>query len=176
MARMDRRELLAALGEVADLLTVRRVTARIYIVGGAAMALAYDNERFTHDIDAVILDSHSAVISAVHEVAQRRGLPTSWLNEQASFYVPRGDDRRGQVVFDHPSLRVIAASPERMLAMKVMSARPTDIPDLRMLIKMLGYTTPDQVIEAAESVFPDEPLPKRSETTIAMLFTDSTPT
>ena len=172
MARMDRQELLAALGEVADLLKVRRVTARIYIVGGAAMALAYDNERFTHDIDAVILDNHGAVIAAVHEVARRRGLPTSWLNEQASAYFPRGDDRSGRAVFDHPNLRVTAASPERMLAMKVMSARPTDIPDLRMLVEMLEYTTPDQVMATTKSVFPGERLPKRSETTIAMLFGD----
>ena len=94
------------------------------------MAMAYDGESFTHDIDAVILDSHSAVTSAVREVARRRGWPTSWLNEQASAYVPKSEDRRGRLVFDHPSLRVTAASPERMLAMKTMSARPADISDL----------------------------------------------
>ena len=130
MDRMGRRDLLAALEEVAEILRTRRQTARIYIVGGAAMAMAYDSERFTHDIDAVILDSHGAVTSAVHEVAGRRGLPTSWLNEQASAYVPKSEDRRGRVVFDHPCLRVTAASPKRMLAMKTMSARPADISDL----------------------------------------------
>ena len=136
------------------------------------MAMAYDSERFTHDIDAVILDNHGAVASAVHEVAERRGLPTSWLNEQGSASVPKREDRRGRVVFDHPSLRVTAASPERMLVMKTMSARPTDIPDLRLLIEMLGYSTPDQVLETAASVFPDEEIPKRSEATIAYLFGD----
>lgn len=130
MDRVGRRELLAAFEEVAEILRTRRQTARIYIVGGAAMAMAYDGESFTHDIDAVILDSHSAVTSAVREVARRRGWPTSWLNEQASAYVPKSEDRRGRLVFDHPSLRVTAASPERMLAMKTMSARPADISDL----------------------------------------------
>lgn len=170
MSRMDRRELQAALEEVAQILSTRRQTARIYIVGGAAMAMAYDSERFTHDIDAVILDGHGAVTAAVHEVATRRGLPTSWLNEQASAYVPKGEDRRGRVVFDHPCLRVTAASPERILAMKTMSARPADIPDLRLLIEMLGYSTPDQVLETTASVFPDQQLPKRSATTVSYLF------
>ena len=61
MGPMGRRELVAALEELADLLATRRTTARIYIVGGAAMAMAYDNDRFTHDIDAVLLDSHTVV-------------------------------------------------------------------------------------------------------------------
>ena len=132
--------------------------------------MAYDSDKFTHDIDAVILDSHTAVTQAVHTIAHRRGLPTSWLNEQASAYVPRGEDPRGRVVFDHPSLRVTAASPQRMLAMKVRAARSTDIPDLRLLVDILGYTTPEEAIETALSVFGNEPLRERSIATIATLF------
>ena len=115
MDQMGRPEFVAALGEVADILGARSQTARIYIVGGAALAVAYDSDRFTHDIDAVALDGHSAVVSAVHEVARRHGWHTSWLNDQAAAYTPRGDEYRARVVFDHPSLRVTAASPERML-------------------------------------------------------------
>ena len=107
--------------------------------------MAYDSDKFTHDIDALIVDSHTAVTRAVHEVVRRRGLPTSWLNEQATAYMPAGEDSRSRVVFDHPCLRVIAASLERMLAMKAMSARPTDIPDLRLLVDLLGYITPVEV-------------------------------
>ena len=140
MSVMGRPELVAVLEELAELLRIRTTTARIYIVGGAAMALAYDSDRFTHDIDALILDNHTTVTQAVHDIARRRGLPTSWLNEQASAYMPPGDDPRSRVVFDHPNLRITAASPERMLAMKTRAARPTDIPDLRLLIDILGYT------------------------------------
>ena len=101
----------------------------------------------------------------------RRGLPNSWLNEQATAYMPKGDDVHSRVVFDHPGLRVTAASPERMLAMKVRAARVTDIPDLQLLVDILGYTTPEQVEETAMSVFGNEPLPQRSKSTIATLFT-----
>ena len=171
MPAMGHRELVEALGELAELLRTRRTTARLYIVGGAAMAMAYGSDRFTHDIDALILDNHTAVTRAVVEVARRRGLPTSWLNEQATAYMPRGDDVHSRVVFDHPGLRVTAASPERMLAMKVRAARVTDIADLLLLVDILGYTTPEQVEETALSVFGNEPLPQRSKSTIATLFT-----
>lgn len=167
---MDRRELTAALEDLADLLQARRTTARIYIVGGAAMAMAYDSDRFTHDIDGVILDSHTVVTRAVHEVARRRGLPTYWLNEQASSYLPRGQDRRGLVVFDHPALRVTAASPERLLAMKVMAGRPADIPDIRLLVEILGRTTPEETLETVASIYPDEPVSERSRAAIGIVF------
>ena len=49
---MGRRQLLAALEEIAELLYICRTTARIDIVGGVATAIAYDSDRFTHDIDA----------------------------------------------------------------------------------------------------------------------------
>ena len=52
------------------------------------MALAYRSDRFTHDIDALILDNHTAVTQAVYDIARRRGLPTSWQNEQATTYMP----------------------------------------------------------------------------------------
>ena len=171
MPAMGHRELVEALKELAELLRTRRTTARLYIVGGAAMAMAYGSDRFTHDIDALILDNHTAVTRAVEEVARRRGLPTSWLNEQATAYMPKGDDVHSRVVFDHPGLRVTAASPERMLAMKVRAARVTDIADLQLLVDILGYTTPEQVEETALSVFGNEPLPPRSISTIANLFT-----
>ena len=115
---MNRLELLEALGAVAERLRLQGATARVYIVGGAAMALAYDGDRVTRDIDALILEGRGPLTEAVRAVAHKRGLPDSWLNEQASSYLPADDDRRSTVVFDHPTLRVVAAAPERVLAMK----------------------------------------------------------
>jgi len=110
---MDRSELLAALTDVAEILGRRGVSGRVYIVRGAAMALTYDSRRVTRDIDGLILEGHGSVVDAVREVAKRKGLPGSCLNEQASVYFPPADDYRGDVVFDHASLRVIAAPPAK---------------------------------------------------------------
>jgi predicted nucleotidyltransferase len=159
---MDRAQLVELLDDLANVLQLRRVTARVYIVGGAAMALAYDAQRSTRDIDALILDHHRAVTEAVLEVGRRRGLPGSWLNEQAVAYLPTGADRRQVAVYDHPNLRVMAASPERLLAMKARAARTTDTDDIRLLCGLVGVSTVDEVVRVVGESFPDEPLGERS--------------
>jgi hypothetical protein len=50
---MDRREIVGALTALAAELDRRGVSGEMYIVGGAAIALAYDERRATCDIDAV---------------------------------------------------------------------------------------------------------------------------
>jgi len=89
---MNRSDLREALNELAERLDLQHISARVYIVGGAAMVLAYDADRATRDIDAVILDHHGPVIAAVREIGRDRGWPSSWLNEQGSAYVPRGSE------------------------------------------------------------------------------------
>jgi hypothetical protein len=164
---MDRSTLLEALTEVAEHLASQGVTARIYVVGGAAMALAYDAERSTRDIDAVIVDHHTAVTAAVREIASRHGWPSTWLNEQASSYAPIMPDPASRLVFDHPALRVLAASPDRLLAMKARAARVVDGNDIVRLAALTECVTPADVIEVVRRVFPGEPV---SERTIKVLY------
>jgi hypothetical protein len=73
------------------------------------MALAYDARRATRDIDAVF-QPHGVVLDEARAVAEERGLPQWWLNEHASVYVAPGGDAAAPRVFDHPGLRVSAAS------------------------------------------------------------------
>ncbi|HEY5358844.1 MAG TPA: hypothetical protein VIJ82_14400, partial [Streptosporangiaceae bacterium] len=47
-------------------------------------------------------------------VADDLGLPRWWLNEQASVYISGKDDPGKRRVFDHPGLRVMAASPDHI--------------------------------------------------------------
>jgi hypothetical protein len=98
------------------------VVADLYVFGGAAMALAYDSCRATRDVDA-LFKPHGIVLEEALAVAAELGLPRWWLNEQASSYVAPGGDSAAPRVFDHPGLRVFAASPEHLLAMKALAAR-----------------------------------------------------
>jgi hypothetical protein len=66
------------------------------------------------------------------------GLPYWWLNEQASIYISGRDDPGKRRVFDHPGLRVAAASPAHIFAMKTFAARTRDIDDLRLLADIIG--------------------------------------
>ena len=98
------------------------------------------------------------MIDAVREIARAQGWPSTWLNEQATPYLPTTPDRHGSVVFDHPALKVVAASPEHMPAMKVRAARSTDVTDVRQLLARTGLSDAGQVEALVESVFPDERL------------------
>jgi hypothetical protein len=111
-----------AFRRLGDRLAKRGVVADIYVFGGAAMALAYDSRRATRDVDA-LFKPHGIVHEEARAVGAELGLPSWWLNEQASSYVAPGGDPSPSRVFDHPGLRVFAASPEHLLAMKALAAR-----------------------------------------------------
>lgn len=133
------------------------------------MALAYDLRRSTRDVGALI-QPYGAVVAEAHAVALELGLPQWWLNEQASAYVSPVEDAEAPLVFDHPGLRVHAASPQHLLAMKVLAGRRRDADDLRLLVDHLGLRTPAEVLAVSAEVFPDEPVPKRSALLLDELF------
>ena len=166
---LDRRAIEEAFRHLGDRLARRGVIADIYIFCGAAMALAYDARRATRDIDAVF-KPHGIVLEEARFVAGELGLPSWWLNEQASAYVATGGDSAAPRVFDHPGLRVAAASPEHLLAMKVLAARRRDGGDIRFLIRQLGLASVDQVLTLCADVFPDEPVPDRARLIVEEAF------
>jgi len=108
---LGRAELERAFTALGDRLSRRGVVADIFIVGGAAMAMAYDATRVTRDVDARFVP-HGVVADEARCVADDLGLPYWWLNEQATVYISGKDDLGKRRVFDHPGLRVMAASPD----------------------------------------------------------------
>lgn len=166
---LDRAAIEDAFRRLGDRLHRRGLVADLYIFGGAAMALAYDARRATRDIDAVF-QPHGVVLDEARAVADELGLPHWWLNEQASAYVAPGGDAAAPRVFDHPGLRVAAASPEHLLAMKVLAARRRDADDIRFLVDHLGLTTTEQVLSVCAEVFPDEEVPGRARLVLDDVF------
>jgi hypothetical protein len=83
---LGRAELERAFTALGDRLVRRGVVADVFIVGGAAMALAYDANRVTRDVDATFVP-HGIVLDEARNVAEAMGLPPWWLNEQASAYI-----------------------------------------------------------------------------------------
>lgn len=145
------REAFAAL---ADRLRRRGVRGDLYVFGGAAMVMAYDAREGTRDVDA-IWSPHGVIVEEAGVVAAALGLPGWWLNEQASSYVSQLDDVAKVPVFDHPNLRVGAASPRHMLAMKAFAGRAgRDHDDLVVLCRLLAITTADEVVAICSAVFP----------------------
>ncbi len=166
---LDRGAIQEAFRRLGDRLARRGVVADIYVIGGAAMALAYDSRRSTRDIDAVF-QPHGIVVEEARAVAAELGLPPWWLNEQASAYVAPGGDAAAPHVFDHPGLRVSAASPEHLLAMKVLASRRRDAEDIHCLVTQLGLSNTAEVLAVCAAVFPDEPVPDRARMILEDLF------
>ena len=87
---LDRGQIEQAFTALGDRLVRRGVVADVFIIGGAAMALAYDATRVTGDIDSLFVP-HGVVLEEARNVAEDLGLPMWWLNEQASVYISGKD-------------------------------------------------------------------------------------
>ncbi len=120
-------------------LSRRGVAASIYIVGGAAIALTYDAGRRTKDIDAE-LTPEDAILEAAASVAESEGLPPTWLNSDAKAWIPPHPLSVAQSPVT--GLRIEIASPETLLAMKLVASRNRDVPDIKLLAEVLGLTQP----------------------------------
>jgi len=153
--------MLDAFARLGDHLAAVGVVADIHIVGGAVMVTEYEARDSTTDVDAFDYTPHGAVERAAALVAAEMGLPPSWLNSQASAFVPRGADWRRSHSFDHPSLHLYVIAPEQLLAMKVRAGRPTDADDIATLCRILGITTVAEVETVVGDAYPDEPAPAR---------------
>jgi hypothetical protein len=165
---LGRADIERALGRLGDRLARRGVVADLYVFGGA-MAMAYDARRTTRDIDA-LFEPHGIVREEADAVAAEFGLPRWWLNEQASVYVAQDGDPAAPHVFENAGIRVAAASPEHLLAMKVLAARRRDVEDLRNLAQRLELTTLEEVLAICMEIFPDEPVPGRARLVLEEVF------
>lgn len=166
MTSLDYDRIVALLSEVGDELRSIGASGSVYVVGGSAMVLAgYADNRVTHDIDAHITDGHGHVVEAVRGVGRRHGLPGSWLNEQVTPYLSKNADTGATLVFEHPNLVVTAASPERLLAMKLMAGRAQDIDDARALVRRTGLDE-DALRGLVSDSFGEDALTERVELNI----------
>lgn len=116
---LGRNELLNAFELLDDELGRMGVEADLFVVGGAAMAVAYDARRATTDVDAVFVPSKE-VRTAASRVAEELGLEEDWLNDGVKGFLP-GEDAEQVGVYEGTNLHVAAASPKFLLAMKLMA-------------------------------------------------------
>ena len=141
----------------------------VYLVGGAAMVLAYDADRMTRDIDAVFAPTDE-IYKAAQIVGDALRLPHGWLNDAAKGFVP-GADPGANKVLDVPGLRVTAASPEFLLGMKLLAARPEqDRGDIAHLARLLDLNTSAEVLAVVERLYPPDLLSPRTRFLVEEMF------
>lgn len=167
--KLTRTKILEAFDALATELQRRGVRGQVFVVGGAAMALAYATQRSTVDVDA-IFEPKMSVYDAAADVAEKLRLPDDWLNDAVKGFLP-GKDPAPSEVYSTPFLEVTVASPEYLLALKILASRiEGDTDDIRALYDILGYTTADQGLDLLERFFPGRALPVKSQMTLHALF------
>lgn len=133
------------------------------------MVLAYQSREMSRDIDAVFAPS-AEIYQAAEDVQEALGLPNGWLNDAAKAYVP-GWDTNAIPVMTVPGLRVSAASPEFMLGMKLLAARPEqDREDIAYLAKLLNLGTSTEILNVVEHLYPPELISARTKFLVQEMF------
>jgi hypothetical protein len=151
---MRREEIVAALRALGARLSERGIEGEIYVVGGAAIAIAFDARRATRDVDAVF-EPKQEVYAAADEVGSELELPPGWLNDGVKGFLS-GPDDQATTVLEVPGLRVLVASSRILLAMKVLAHRiGEDDDDVRLLARDLGLDDAARVLAVAEAVYGD---------------------
>jgi len=162
VSELNRDEVESALAELADQLNARNVKAKIYIVRGAVMVLAFDARFTTGDIDVAVHPTED-VLAVAADIGERRGLGAEWLNNQASQFVPVFKEPNWQPILKSGNVEVVAADERSILAMKLRAGRGSrDRPDINFLVKKCGITSVAEALELYEEYFPEDPLPDRT--------------
>lgn len=86
----DRDDIVSALSEFVDHLAAAHATSHIRIVGGAALAIRYNRDGTTTDVDA-LYGAAPAVEDALRRIADARGWPHTWLNQKVQMWTSHFD-------------------------------------------------------------------------------------
>jgi len=164
----DRKRIEDLLTKLGARCTTRGIKAEMFLVGGAAMVLAYSRERMTRDLDAVF-EPKTPVYELARQSANEEGIPPDWLNDAVKGLMPDRADDGEQVTFSAPGISVAIASPGYLFSMKALSARQeADGGDLVSLARILGITTSEQAFAVIDRYYRPERL-----TAKASLFVQS---
>jgi hypothetical protein len=167
--RFSRGEIVRALQTLGDELSIRGVRGQIFIVGGAAMALAYSTRRVTKDIDAVF-EPKSSIYEAATKVAEDLGLPEDWLNDAAKGFMP-GTDEEPRPVPEIKGIEITTASPQYLLVMKLMAMRfGEDDEDIQVLIRECGLSSAEQALDLVTRFYPTQEPPPKTRFFLEQLF------
>ncbi len=156
-----RGRILVALQALGDELLREGVRGQIFIVGGAAIALAYSTRRVTKDIEAVF-EPRAAIYRAAEKVAVELELPEDWLNDAVKGYMP-GADEHPRPLPEIRGIEVTTASPRYLLAMKLMAMRfGEDDEDIEFLLGECDLHGVEEALEVLRDMYPSREPPLKT--------------
>ncbi|MHB1679241.1 MAG: nucleotidyltransferase [bacterium] len=166
---MTKETIIKAFKRLSELLAKQDTQAEIYIVGGAAMILAYGARTFTKDIDA-IYSNKETVYKFFKEIAEEMDLDEHWINDAAKSFIPLKKDENSIAIIDEQNLKVMAASEEYMLAMKLLAARVEDKPDIEFLLNKLNVKSAVDALYIVRYLYPDKLIQPKMQYILEEIF------
>jgi hypothetical protein len=149
----SRARIIAALQALGDELTREGIRGQLFIVGGAAIALAYSTRRVTKHIDAVF-EPKLSIYRAAAQVAEDLDLPEDWLNDAVKSYLPRTDEH-ARPLREIRGIEITTASPRYLLALKLMAMRfGEDDEDIELLLRECNLHDPEEALELLRQLYP----------------------
>lgn len=131
----------------------------VFVVGGAAMVVAYDARPATRDVDGVWHPSSDVRHAAEAVAARHDDLAPDWLNDGVKGFLPGGDRANPRVVYEGEHLTVSVPSPEYLLATKLSASRTSrDEADILRLYRACGLTTVEEGLDLLERFYPGRPM------------------
>jgi hypothetical protein len=144
-------------------LSRRGIKGEIYLVGGAVMCLVFNARPSTKDIDAYFAPARP-LREAATEIAEEEQIGSDWLNDAVKGFLSERPSFSSYLELSH--LKVFAAQPDYLLAMKCMAMRLGaeffDESDIRYLLRYLNVVTYEQAIGIIAKYYPLEAFPQKT--------------
>lgn len=144
----------------------------IAVYGGSALALSFDWRVGTRDVDYMPVRGAESEIRALgNEAAARLGLPLDGLRSDVSIFASEHAvcALQGEYPRAHPEghgLRVFTATPEYILAMKILAMRSSletqDCRDVWHLLRVCGIESLEDASRLVRDFYPEQQIPIRN--------------
>ena len=156
---LTRERILGLFAELDDELCRAEVRGDVFVVGGAAMTVAYDARPSTRDVDGIWHPSTEVRTAAAQVAARHDDIESDWLNDAVKGFLPAHDPVPTTVIYDGECLTVSVPSPDYLLATKLLASRVgRDEDDILLLYDLCGLTTVDQGLDLIERYYPGRPI------------------
>lgn len=130
-------------------LVENKMELSINIYGGTVMMVCFDVRPATKDIDA-LFDISPQLNNILLEIVETYDLHSDWINQDIKEPLKVLKTESLKELYKFNNLKILAPSPEQMLAMKILSYRPEpykDFEDAEFLIEYLKIDSLENVIK-----------------------------
>lgn len=133
-------------------LVKRNQYTTMFICGGTVMALKFNDERRTRDVDG-IFENPDIIYELAQKIAREQGLDERWMNDSVRDILDvRFIDPNFRI--DMSNLMIYYAKPEYMLALKCLACnrgRLKDFDDVKTIVNHLEIKTVDELINVVSN-------------------------